>query len=137
MQQKNIDRGGKRSRERRRKTRAAILRRFGRARAVPTAHPAALRAYARPKAPQNARLAALSRYLIVPPPLPPAPSPRPVGAWGGGVSPLSRAPPPPRRFFRATTRAEMRRPDRRLGGAAWRLAARPRRAAAAKRAPFT
>lgn len=103
-----------------RKTRAGVLRYFGRPRAVPTAHPAALRAYGRPKTRKTRVWRCYRLYLISPPPLPPAPSPAPPGAWGGGVSPLTRARPPPRRFFRPTSRAEMRRPDRAQGGAAWR-----------------
>lgn len=103
-----------------RKTRAGVLRYFGRPRAVPTAHPAALRAYGRPKTRKTRVWRCYRLYLISPPPRPPAPSPAPPGAWGGGVSPLSRARPPPRRFFRPTSRAEMRRPDRAQGGAPWR-----------------
>lgn len=70
-----------------RKTRAGVLRYFGRARAVPTAHPAALRAYARPKTRKTRVWRCYRLYLISPPPLPPAPSPAPPGGVGRGSKP--------------------------------------------------
>ena len=90
MQQKTGE-GGNRVWAKARKTVLLVLCCFGRARAVPTAHPAALRAYARPKtqslrhcSAQNCRFALLLPFFDKPPAPPPCPLPcAPRGAGRG------------------------------------------------------